>query len=34
MDEGSSYCDWGSEIMSVSDVKKIPNMVMTSAGEG
>ena len=34
MDEGSGYCDCGSEIESVSDATKIANMLMTGAGEG
>ena len=34
MHEGSGYCGSGGGIESVSDVAKIANMLMTSAGEG
>ena len=34
MDEGSSCCGCGSEVESVSDAKKIKNIVLTGAGDG
>ena len=34
MDEGSSYCSYGSEIKSVSDAAKMTNVVVTGAGDG
>ena len=34
MNEGSSYCGFGSKIESVSEEAKITNMAVTGAGDG